>query len=135
MAESAKFAVVSGRGYSPKQVDALFDLGQIDAMIEDLGEDMMATVVRSFWSDVADIGASLDEAVARQDIARLDRDLHSLKGTAQTVGFIAIARAATTARSALATGETVDLGPLQSAIMRTRAARPPDIRARTATAA
>ncbi len=116
-------------------VDALFDLGQIDAMIEDLGEDMMATVVRSFWSDVADIGASLDEAVARQDIARLDRDLHSLKGTAQTVGFIAIARAATTARSALATGETVDLGPLQSAIMRTRAARPPDIRARTATAA
>jgi HPt (histidine-containing phosphotransfer) domain-containing protein len=96
---------------------------------------MMATVVRSFWSDVADIGASLDEAVARQDIARLDRDLHSLKGTAQTVGFVAIARAAATARSELATGETIDLGPLQSAIMRTRAARQPDTRARTATAA
>ena len=28
MAESAKFAVVSGRGYSPKQVDALFDLAK-----------------------------------------------------------------------------------------------------------
>ena len=28
MAEQAKFAVVSGRGYSPKQVDALFDLAK-----------------------------------------------------------------------------------------------------------
>lgn len=28
MADSAKFAVVSGRGYSPKQVDALFDLAK-----------------------------------------------------------------------------------------------------------
>ncbi len=28
MAESAKFAVVSGRGYSPKQVDALLDLAK-----------------------------------------------------------------------------------------------------------
>lgn len=28
MAEQAKFAVVSGRGYNPKQVDALFDLAR-----------------------------------------------------------------------------------------------------------
>jgi DivIVA domain-containing protein len=28
LADSAKFAVVSGRGYSPKQVDALFDLAK-----------------------------------------------------------------------------------------------------------
>ena len=28
MAEQAKFAVVSGRGYNPKQVDALFDLAK-----------------------------------------------------------------------------------------------------------
>jgi DivIVA domain-containing protein len=28
LAEEAKFAVVSGRGYSPKQVDALFDLAR-----------------------------------------------------------------------------------------------------------
>lgn len=110
-------------------VDSLFDTGQIEAMIEDLGEDMMAAVVRSFWSDVADIGTSLEKAVAQQDTARLDRDLHSLKGTAQTVGFVAIARAASTIRSALAAGETIDLGPLQSAIMRTRAARQPDTRA------
>ena len=28
MAENSKFAVVSGRGYNPKQVDALFDLAK-----------------------------------------------------------------------------------------------------------
>jgi signal transduction histidine kinase/response regulator of citrate/malate metabolism len=116
-------------------IDPLFDHAQTAAMVEDLGEEMMAAVVCSFWSDVADIGASLDEAVARLDMPRLDRDLHSLKGTAQTVGYVAIARAAAAARSALASGHGVDLGPLQAAIMRTRAARPPDVRDRTATAA
>ncbi len=114
--------------------DVLFDPAQIEAMRQDLGDDMMIAVVQSFWTDVADIGVSLVEAVARQDHARLDRDLHSLKGTAQTVGFIGISRAAAAARAAMASGEPVDLGPLQAAIMRTRAAQPPDVRLRASAA-
>ena len=102
----------------------VFDAAQIAAMREELGDDMMVEVLGSFWADVASLSASLEHALAGSDTTGLDRDLHSLKGTARTVGFAGIANAAEEARADLRAGRPPDLGPLQAAIMRARAADP-----------
>ncbi len=102
--------------------EELFDAEQIRAMRDDLGEEMLEAVIESFWSDAETLMAAIASAVASGDTERLRLSLHSLKGTAQTVGYVAIARAAAGARTTMAADGRIDLGPLQAAVIRTRAA-------------
>ncbi|MHB2170122.1 ATP-binding protein [Alsobacter sp. R-9] len=105
--------------------DGIFDRQQIEAMTDELGGEMMAVVVDSFWTDAARLVDTMTEALVADDRQALDRAVHALKGSAQTVGYRAIAEAAARIRNDLAEDRPASLEPLQAALLRTRAAASP----------
>ncbi len=66
---------------------AEIDTRQFDALVADLGTDIVADLLFSFGSDSATLIAEIAAASHTADEAALDRALHSLKGVSQTVGL------------------------------------------------
>lgn len=66
---------------------AEIDTRQFEALVADLGTDIVADLLFSFGSDSATLIAEIAAASHTADHAALDRALHSLKGVSQTVGL------------------------------------------------
>ncbi len=73
----------------PQRAEAFaeIDTRQFDALVADLGTDIVADLLFSFGSDSATLIAEIAAASHTADEAALDRALHSLKGVSQTVGL------------------------------------------------
>ncbi len=70
---------------------AEIDTRHFDALVSDLGTDIVADLLLSFGSDSSTLIAEIDAACRAADEPALDRALHSLKGVSQTVGLSALA--------------------------------------------
>lgn len=66
---------------------------------EALGEDSLEELTQQFWRDAEGLMAEIAEAAERQDAEAARRALHTLKGSALSVGFTAVADAAISIRA------------------------------------
>jgi HPt (histidine-containing phosphotransfer) domain-containing protein len=70
------------------------DARHFDALVADLGTDIVADLLLSFGSDSTTLIGEIDAACRAADEPALDRALHSLKGVSQTVGLSSLAERA-----------------------------------------
>jgi signal transduction histidine kinase/CheY-like chemotaxis protein/HPt (histidine-containing phosphotransfer) domain-containing protein len=97
------------------------DTAQQQALIDALGMEEYGDLVRQFHVDAAEL---MDEASAAAGTEAGVRALHSLKGMARTLGFVAIGDLAAAAELAAKDGRTPDLSGLTAAIGHQAALRP-----------
>lgn len=89
------------------------DTAQQQALIDALGVEEYGDLVRQFHVDAAEL---MDEAAAAAGTETGVRALHSLKGMARTLGFVAIGDLAAAAELAAREGRSPDLAGLSAAI-------------------
>jgi CheY-like chemotaxis protein len=110
----------------------LIDAGQQALLRDELGEEAFAALVRSFWNDAAAILGELQRTDIEPTVAR--RALHTLKGTALTIGFAEIAEVAARMQAGLDNSGRFEMAALQRSITRTKdlsdpaSAHPGDVR-------
>jgi signal transduction histidine kinase/CheY-like chemotaxis protein/HPt (histidine-containing phosphotransfer) domain-containing protein len=104
--------------------DSLLDAEQLASLREELGDEIMDTLFESFWRDAGSIVRDVAGAGAEGNDAVVIRGLHTLKGIAQTVGFAAIAVAATQAKHRYEAGEGLHVAPVLQALEQTRLIAP-----------
>lgn len=86
---------------APEPAAATFiDQAYQDALIDDLGAEMFGQLLADFWPQAAAYIAATEVAFKSGDAAGADRELHTLKGAASTLGLSALARCAEDARKA-----------------------------------
>jgi two-component system, sensor histidine kinase len=91
----------------------LIDAAQQRALIDELGEETFASLVDGFFPDAR---SEIAAAEAGGDRERQARALHSLKGMAQTLGFVAVAELAKVAEIACRDDAQVDIAGLEAAL-------------------
>jgi signal transduction histidine kinase/CheY-like chemotaxis protein len=67
------------------------DRGQFDALIDELGPEIVADLLFSFRADALRLLQEIATAASANDPRALDEGLHALKGVAQTVGLVGLA--------------------------------------------
>lgn len=75
----------------PAPVPTDVDEGQVNALIDELGPEIVSDLLFSFRADSLRL---IDEIAAAADPRALDEGLHALKGVAQTVGLSGLAKRA-----------------------------------------
>lgn len=68
----------------------IIDRSQRDSLEQHLGAEVLRGLVHAFWEDASAILQGLRAALARDDLADVRRALHTLQGTAGTLGYNAI---------------------------------------------
>lgn len=76
----------------------LIDVAQKEALVEEIGPDLLSDIVSGFWSEADKQLVAIAGAIAEGDRGALDALLHTMKGAAQTIGYAAVAQAAESAR-------------------------------------
>ena len=97
----------------PGQDAPAIDRGQRAALIAEFGEDGFAQLVGHLVKNGLQL---LDEARIATDIEVRVRAMHSLKGSARTLGFAAIGDAAADAELAFQAGATVDIEAIEASV-------------------
>ena len=96
----------------------LVDAGQQASLRDEIGQDVWDTLIAVFWNDAdALIAAIKSEAIEPEAIQRA---LHTLKGTAETMGFAEIARLAAVAEGEFRRTGHRDIAAIEQSIGRTR---------------
>jgi CheY-like chemotaxis protein len=70
------------------------DWPQFDALLEELGPEVVADLLFSFRNDADTLFAEVQVAEANRDAVALDRALHGLKGVSHTIGLAKLANQA-----------------------------------------
>jgi signal transduction histidine kinase/CheY-like chemotaxis protein/HPt (histidine-containing phosphotransfer) domain-containing protein len=98
---------------SAAPASAEIDLVQQQALIAELGDETFASLIDGFFPDAA---SEITTAETGTDKERQVRALHSLKGMAQTLGFVAFAELAKAAEHARRDDRAVDFAGLRAAL-------------------
>ena len=98
----------------------LIDVDHRASLARELGEDYVSELTDSFWRDVDQLLADLSRSSA--DAERVRTLLHTIKGASESVGFTAIALAATDAKKDFAAGQTLDIATIEMAVAASRKA-------------
>src|SRR6056297_3374030 len=108
-----------GAGTAKKE-DGMIDWARVSELREEVGPEDFDEVVSLFLSEVGEVIARLQTA---PDPARLEEDLHFLKGAALNLGFHALAELCQQGESAAAAGRagTVPLPPVLACHARSQA--------------
>ena len=122
LAEAAPVPTPEAAAPEPREV--LLDAEQTASLREELGDEIMESLFESFWRDARSIVETVAGAGAEGDEAVVIRGLHTLKGIAQTVGFAAIAKAATEAKRRYEAGEGLHLAQVLATLEQTRQIAP-----------
>ncbi|MET3891214.1 signal transduction histidine kinase/CheY-like chemotaxis protein/HPt (histidine-containing phosphotransfer) domain-containing protein [Bosea sp. OAE506] len=104
-----------GEGKAPAPVDRAVR----DELRREIGSDLLDELTRQFWPDATSAIADAAKALLSCDSDTAIRELHTLKGLAGTLGFIAVEASARTAEAAVRTREAADLSDLQATLLRT----------------
>ncbi len=98
----------------------IIDVDRQNYLIEELGEAKFRTLSSLFWTDLDTILRSLRDPAAAEDREATSRAFHTIKGAADSVGFVAIARASTKAKEIFQYLGVVELTAIDRAVQSTR---------------
>jgi signal transduction histidine kinase/DNA-binding response OmpR family regulator len=93
---------------SPAGGDAEIDMAHRQALVDELGQEVVDELVAAFSKDAMDSILAARAALASGDAQTLDRALHTIKGAAQTLGFVGVGRLAQESRGAATDEATLD---------------------------
>lgn len=99
---------------------AEINLDQQEALVQELGQELFDQLVEGFIQDGLRMVQEARDALQRQDAAGYDRIMHTLKGSALTLGFTSIGEAAAKQRTVPA--ELADTTPVADAFAALKAA-------------
>jgi HPt (histidine-containing phosphotransfer) domain-containing protein len=97
----------------------LIDRDQLEALREELGDDIVGELMKSFWASAGELIAQIEAAVGADDRAAADDLTHRLKGSAATLSFGAVAETCERLRRSLLSPDQTDAGELLSALLKT----------------
>lgn len=108
-----------GTGEGPGD-GGLIDWARVDELRDEVGADGFDDIVALFLDEADEV---MERLGTGPDPARLEHDLHFLKGSALNLGFARFAELCALGEDRAAAGETaaVDLAPIRAAYARSRA--------------
>ncbi|MFO0408234.1 MAG: response regulator [Labrys sp. (in: a-proteobacteria)] len=110
---------IEAEATAPKdREDDLIDRQQQQGLIDELGQETLDQLTASFWTDLDTLLPAIENGGADQSTVR--RTLHTIKGTAESVGYSAIAKASERVRETLVTTGALSTEPIRAAMRRTR---------------
>lgn len=96
----------------------LIDHAVRDSLLSEIGSALLYELTRDFWPDATRMVSDASTALSSGDIGVAIRELHTLKGVAGTLGFVALASAAKAAQSAIDASGAPDMASLQTIMLR-----------------
>jgi PAS domain S-box-containing protein len=99
-----------GDAASSANVAGPLDRTQLDALREELGDDILGELLTSFRASAADLLRRIHAAIGAQDRAAADELVHRLKGSAATLSFGCVAEACEQLRECLHAAGPLDVG-------------------------
>jgi HPt (histidine-containing phosphotransfer) domain-containing protein len=107
-ADVAPEAAADAPAPSPAGGDAEIDMAHRQALVDELGQEVVDELVAAFSKDAMESIHAARAALASGDAQSLDRALHTIKGAAQTLGFVGVGRLAQDSRAAATDAATLD---------------------------
>ena len=98
----------------------ILDRNRIDLMTGELGAEMIEKLTSLFWADLENLMVQLRSPAAISDVPATRRAFHTLKGSAETIGFKAISEATVRAGELFRQTGAVELLELERAVRVTR---------------
>ena len=111
-------ARLEGEAGSSEKAAGPIDRMQLDALEQELGDDMLGELLASFWASAADLMGRIRAAIEAEDRAAADALVHRLKGSAATLSFGAVAEACEQLRECLQAAEPLDMGEALAALLK-----------------
>jgi signal transduction histidine kinase/CheY-like chemotaxis protein len=93
------------------------DRDQLQALREELGDDMLQELVGSFRASAADLVEQIQMSIQADERTSADELLHRLKGSAATLSFAGVAQACDRLRTVLRSAGPVDTGDALAALL------------------
>jgi len=100
------------------------DADQRAAVRDSLPPEVLQELLAAFWEDLPATRAALDGALLRGDTPTADAALHTIKGSASSIGYAAVAATAHDARQRLGSDLAAALHQLDAALAATAASDP-----------
>jgi CheY-like chemotaxis protein len=94
------------------------DHAQLEVLREELGDDVLAGLLTSFWASTVDLMTDIQAAVEADDRSATDELVHRLKGSAATLSFAGIAEACEQLRVKSQAPGPLDVGEALAALLR-----------------
>lgn len=94
----------------------IIDRNRIELMSNELGTEMVDKLASLFWVDLDSLMAHLRSPAASTDVSTTRRAFHTIKGSAETIGFKAISDATVRAGELFRQKGTIDLQELEHAV-------------------
>jgi CheY-like chemotaxis protein len=96
--------------------ESLIDHVQQRVLVEELGQETLDQLTASFWRDLETLLASAEDPTA--DAKTIRRVLHTIKGTAESVGFRGVAIACEEVKETHLSTGTLSTGPIRTMAQR-----------------
>jgi two-component system, sensor histidine kinase and response regulator len=117
---SAKVGEVPAEATSTAWIGDILDRNRIELMTGELGAEMIDKLTSLFWVDLENLMVQLRSPAAVSDGPATRRAFHTIKGSAETIGFKAISEATVRAGELFRQTGAVELLELERAVRVTR---------------
>ena len=103
----------------------IIDRDRLELMSNELGTEMIERLTSLFWVDLENLMAQLRSPTAISDLLATRRVFHTIKGSAETIGFKAISEASVRAGELFRETGAIELMELERAVQLTRSSLAP----------
>ena len=103
----------------------IIDRDRLELMSNELGTEMMDRLTSLFWVDLENLMAQVQSPTAISDLLATRRVFHTIKGSAETIGFKTISEASVRAGELFRETGAIDLLELERAVQLTRSSLAP----------
>ncbi|MBO8086109.1 MAG: PAS domain S-box protein [Marichromatium sp.] len=110
--EDAPVGASAGERAAPAQAVGVLDLGVIDELAEEMGEDFLVGMLQTFEIETRRRVACIEQAWEAGEIAQLEHEAHTLKGASGTFGARALQALAFDCEQAARAADRDRLAPL-----------------------